>query len=98
MKIISLFTGAGGLDLGFKKAGFETVWANENDKSVWETFEHNFPNTVLDKRSVRDLPSCDIPDDIDGVIAVHPARVGVRENRKRASMMKGVGFSMSLSG
>ena len=45
MKIASLFTGAGGLDLGFEKAGFHVVWANEYDPTIWETFEHNFPKT-----------------------------------------------------
>lgn len=39
MKIISLFAGAGGLDLGFTKAGFEVVVANEYDKTIWETYE-----------------------------------------------------------
>ena len=29
MKIVSLFAGAGGLDLGFERAGFDIVWANE---------------------------------------------------------------------
>lgn len=38
-KILSLFAGAGGLDLGFEKAGFEIVYANEYDKSIWETYE-----------------------------------------------------------
>ncbi len=42
MKIISLFAGAEGLDLGFKKASFKSIWANEYDKDIWETFEKNF--------------------------------------------------------
>lgn len=39
IKLISLFSGAGGLDLGFKKAGYEIVVANEFDKTIWETYE-----------------------------------------------------------
>jgi len=31
--------GAGGLDLGFEKAGFNVIWANEYDKQIWETYE-----------------------------------------------------------
>lgn len=34
MKILSLFSGIGGIDLGFKQTGFEIVWANEIDKSA----------------------------------------------------------------
>ena len=41
MNIISLFAGAGGLDLGFEKAGFRVVAANEYDKTIWETYENN---------------------------------------------------------
>ncbi|MFA5841650.1 MAG: DNA cytosine methyltransferase [Candidatus Paceibacterota bacterium] len=74
MKIISLFTGAGGLDLGFGKAGFETVWANEYDKTIWDTFEANFPKTTLDKRSITDIPSSDIPSDVIGVIGGPPCQ------------------------
>ncbi|ACZ12737.1 DNA cytosine methyltransferase [Sulfurospirillum deleyianum] len=73
MNIISLFSGAGGLDLGFEKAGFKTVWANEYDKEIWETFEKNFPHTTLDRRSIRNIPSCDIPEAI-GLIGGPPCQ------------------------
>ena len=36
MKILSLFSGCGGLDLGFEKAGFEIPVANEFDKDIWQ--------------------------------------------------------------
>ena len=46
-KILSLFSGAGGLDLGFEKAGFEIIAANESDKICYETFEYNFITFVI---------------------------------------------------
>jgi len=73
MKIVSLFTGAGGLDLGFEKAGFKTVWANEYDKSIWETFKYNFPHVNLDKRNITDVLSSEIPD-VDGIIGGPPCQ------------------------
>jgi len=59
MNIISLFSGAGGLHLGFKQAGFNTIWANEYDKDIWETFEKNFidykhlPLLVVDESTLQ---------------------------------------------
>ena len=41
MELISLFSGAGGLDLGFHKAGFRTVTANEFDAKICPTFRAN---------------------------------------------------------
>jgi len=73
MKILSLFSGAGGLDLGFEKAGFKTIWANEYDKEIWETFENNFPNTKLDRRSIVNIPSSEIPEAI-GLIGGPPCQ------------------------
>ena len=47
MELISLFSGAGGLDLGFHKAGFRTVTANEFDAKICPTFRANFPEVNL---------------------------------------------------
>jgi DNA (cytosine-5)-methyltransferase 1 len=73
LNIVSLFSGAGGLDLGFEKAGFKTVYANEYDKSIWDTFQYNFKNIKLDKRDIRKINSNEIPDCI-GVIGGPPCQ------------------------
>lgn len=72
MKITCLFSGCGGLDLGFKNAGFEIVFANDNDKAVWETFEKNHKLEV-DKRSIIDIRSEEIPY-ADGIIGGPPCQ------------------------
>lgn len=36
MKVCSLFSGIGGIDLGFIQAGFEIVWANEKIQPLAE--------------------------------------------------------------
>ena len=43
MNIISLFSGCGGLDLGFERAGFNIPVANEFDKTILATFKANHP-------------------------------------------------------
>jgi len=72
MKIVSLFSGAGGLDLGFRQAGFEIIWANEFDETIWETYEKNHKN-FLDRRDVRKISSKEIPD-CDGIIGGPPCQ------------------------
>ncbi len=72
MNIVSLFSGAGGMDLGFKKAGFNIIWANEYDNTIWETYEKNH-NLGLDKRDIRLIPSEQIPD-CDGIIGGPPCQ------------------------
>lgn len=74
MKLISLFSGCGGLDLGFEKAGFEIPVANEFDKTIWDTFEANHPNTKLIKGDIRNIKEEDFPNDIDGIIGGPPCQ------------------------
>lgn len=73
MKVASFFAGAGGLDLGFRQAGFECVYANEYDKDIWETYEKNHLKTPLDKRSITEISSEEIPD-CDGIIGGPPCQ------------------------
>lgn len=48
MDVVSLFAGAGGLDLGFKKSGFNIVWANEYDKFAAATYRKNLGHHMVE--------------------------------------------------
>jgi DNA (cytosine-5)-methyltransferase 1 len=41
------------LDLGFRRAGFDIIWANEYDKEIWDTYRINHPGVHLDIRDIR---------------------------------------------
>ena len=79
MRILSLFSGCGGLDLGFEKAGFEIPVANEYDKTIWETFKVNHPLTKLIEGDIRKVSKKDIENilgssEIDGIIGGPPCQ------------------------
>lgn len=74
MKLISLFSGAGGLDLGFKKAGFKTIMANEYDKKICPTFKANFPTVKLIEGDIRNITSDMFPENVDGIIGGPPCQ------------------------
>ena len=73
MKVVSLFAGCGGLDLGFERAGFEVIWANEFDKTIHATYRLNHPRTELNTSDIRNLSAQDIPD-CDGIIGGPPCQ------------------------
>ena len=62
MKVCSLFCGIGGIDLAFKQAGHEVVWANDNDKFACMTYRYNFPDVVLVEADIRSIDKSTIPD------------------------------------
>lgn len=85
MNLISLFSGAGGLDLGFHKAGFKTIVANEFDVKICPTFKINFPDVKLIEGDIRELSSYDFPDGIDGIIGGPPC-----QSWSEAGSLKGI--------
>jgi DNA (cytosine-5)-methyltransferase 1 len=74
MQVASFFAGAGGLDLGFRQAGFEIPWANEYDRVIHETYELNHPGTFLERRSLTDFNSGEVPPDVAGMIGGPPCQ------------------------
>ncbi|MEK6916052.1 MAG: DNA cytosine methyltransferase [Nanoarchaeota archaeon] len=72
MKIISLFCGAGGMDLGFIKAGHEIVWANDNDRDSCKTYERNLGHKAICE-DIAKVSSKEIPDG-DVVIGGFPCQ------------------------
>lgn len=52
---ISLFTGAGGMDVGFEKAGVKVVFANELMKEAAETYNANHPAGVMVNNDINNV-------------------------------------------
>ena len=74
MTSIDLFSGCGGMTLGFKMAGFNSIFATDVDENAGKTFMRNFPNTPfavtdickITKEEVDLLTEGKIPDIIIG--------------------------------
>lgn len=89
MKIISLFSGCGGLDLGFERAGFEIPVANDYDKTIWSTYKVNHPKTKLIEGDIRKVTKVDMEEylngEIDGIIGGPPC-----QSWSEAGSLKGI--------
>lgn len=57
----SFFAGVGGIDIAFKKHGFNTIYANEIDTLACKTFENNF-DIKVDNRDINNIKADEIPD------------------------------------
>lgn len=85
MNVISLFSGCGGLDLGFERAGFKIPIANEYDKTIWATFKANHPDTHLLEGDIRKIDESEFPKNIDGIIGGPPC-----QSWSEAGSLKGI--------
>lgn len=85
MQLISLFSGAGGLDLGFQKAGFSTVVANEYDRKIAPTYRANFSSVPLLETDIRKLSVDVFPDGVTGIIGGPPC-----QSWSEAGTLKGI--------
>jgi DNA (cytosine-5)-methyltransferase 1 len=81
-KLISLFSGAGGMDLGFKQAGFDIIFANDFDKDACETYKKNIDDNIVCK-SILEIKDDDIPKNIDVLIGGFPCQGFSIANKNR---------------
>ena len=73
-KCASFFAGVGGIDIGFTKAGFKVVFANEIDKYAAETFKSNFPDVNLKVGDIQKLDEKSEIPDFDIMLAGFPCQ------------------------
>ena len=73
MKVCSLFSGIGGIDLAFQQAGFEVVWANELDHDAAKTYRLNLGKNHLVECDIKKVKTEDIPD-FDVLVAGFPCQ------------------------
>lgn len=81
-RLVSLFSGAGGMDKGFVDAGFDIVWANDFDKDAVNTYKKNFGDHIV-LGDITKISSNEIPDNIDVVIGGFPCQGFSVNNTKR---------------
>ncbi len=72
MEVIGFFSGVGGIEEGFKRAGFNPLWANEIDEKVAKVFAHNH-NCKIVVDDIKNLKIEDIPE-ATGIVAGFPCQ------------------------
>ena len=85
MRIVSLFSGAGGLDLGLVKVGHHVVWANDIDANAAETYRRNIGDHIV-CADIKDVKMRDIPEGADVVVGGFPC-----QGFSQANLLRNVG-------
>ena len=82
LKVVSLFSGAGGMDLGFINAGFEIIWANDFFEEAVNSYRKNIGKHMIHGDITR-ISSDDIPNGADVIIGGFPCQGFSIANTKR---------------
>ena len=82
MRVASMFSGIGGIDLAFQQAGFDVVWANEFDKDAAKTYRHNFGGEYLVEDDIRNIDPSNIPN-FDVLVAGFPCQPFSKMGKQR---------------
>jgi len=69
--VVSLFSGCGGMDLGFLQAGYNILWANDIDEDACETYTNNIGNIICGDITNLELPEIS---DVDVLTAGFPCQ------------------------
>ena len=72
IKVASLFSGCGGMDLGFKQSNFDIIWANDIDKKACQTYSKNIGDHIL-AGDITEIDYKQIPD-VDLILGGFPCQ------------------------
>ena len=73
-RAVALFCGAGGLSLGFKRAGFDVAFATDINHHALTSYSDYFPNTTVVEGDIKDLPTKALPDSVDILLGGPPCQ------------------------
>lgn len=83
LKVVSLFSGAGGMDLGFINSGFEIIWANDFFQEAVDSYRKNIGKHMI-YGDITKISSDDIPDGADVIIGGFPCQGFSVANTRRS--------------
>lgn len=87
LKVVSLFSGAGGMDLGFINAGFEIIWANDFFEDAVTSYRKNIGKHMI-HGDITKISSDNIPDGADVIIGGFPCQGFSVANTRRSMQDK----------
>ena len=83
LKVVSMFSGAGGMDLGFINAGFEIIWANDFFEEAVNSYRKNIGKHMI-HGDITKISSDNIPDGADVIIGGFPCQGFSVANTRRS--------------
>ena len=88
-RIVSLFSGAGGLDYGFKAAGFAVGAAFDISKAAIETHKYNFPGSVAIADDLLELGPTGVSAIVRKALSKGPRKIGIIQACRFSVAMRG---------
>lgn len=82
LNVVGLFSGCGGLDLGFKNAGYDILWANDFNQDAVKTYQKNIGNHII-CGDITKIKSVTIPNEFDVLLGGFPCQGFSIANTKR---------------
>ena len=93
LKLVSIFSGVGGIDTGFHAAGFDTIFANDNWQNACDSFKKNYPKVEVICSSIADVDFKAVKEKygpIDGLVGGPPCPPFSKSRFYRTDKKRGI--------